>query len=73
MTHSALASAAGVNAIVIKSFEASFDPRASTVNAIERALVAAGAVLIDDGAASRAGAGVSVRLARSTAKGGDDD
>jgi hypothetical protein len=64
MTQSALASAAGVNVIVIKRFEAGSDPRSSTVNAIERALVDAGVVLIDEGAASPPGGGAGVRLTR---------
>jgi predicted transcriptional regulator len=61
MTQSTLATAAGVGVLVIKRFEAGSDPRASTVNAIEKALTAAGITLIDDGAAS-SGGGVGVRL-----------
>ena len=64
MTQGALAAAAGVSAIVIMRFEKGSDPRASTVNAIERALINAGVILIDDGAASPAGKGLGVRLAR---------
>jgi transcriptional regulator with XRE-family HTH domain len=66
MTQSDLAAAAGVSAIVIMRFEKGSDPRASTVNAIERALIAAGVTLIDDGAASPAGAGPGVRLTHSS-------
>jgi transcriptional regulator with XRE-family HTH domain len=62
ITQAALAEAAGVSLPVIKRFERGADPRASTVNAIERALVEAGAELIDDGAASPPGAGEGVRL-----------
>jgi predicted transcriptional regulator len=62
MTQSALAAAAGVSAIVIMRFEKGSDPRASTVNAIERALINAGVVLIEEGAASPAGDGQGVRL-----------
>lgn len=62
MSQAALAVAAGVNVIAIKRFESGSDPRASTVNAIERALVEAGVILIDDGAASPAGGGVGVRV-----------
>jgi predicted transcriptional regulator len=64
MTQGALAAAAGVSAIVVMRFEKGSDPRASTVNAIERALINAGVILIDDGAASPAGEGLGVRLAR---------
>lgn len=64
MTQGALAAAAGVSAIVIMRFEKGSDPRASTVNAIERALINAGVILIDDGAASPAGEGLGVRLSR---------
>lgn len=56
-----LAAASGVSLPVIKRFESGSDPRASTVNAIERALVAGGIVLIDEGAASPGG-GQGVRL-----------
>jgi hypothetical protein len=56
--------------LVIKRFESGSDPRASTVNAIERALVDAGVTLIDDGAASPAGAGAGVRLTRPAVGGG---
>jgi hypothetical protein len=61
---SRLAEAAGVSLAVLKRFERGSDPRASTVNAIERALVDAGVTLIDDGAVSPAGAGAGVRLTR---------
>jgi transcriptional regulator with XRE-family HTH domain len=64
MTQIELASDAGVSVVVIKRFERGSDPRASTVNAIERALVAAGITLIDDGAVSPAGGGAGVRLTR---------
>jgi hypothetical protein len=62
MTQAALAERAGLGILVIKRFERGSDPRASTVNAIERALVEAGVTLIDDRAASPAGAGAGVRL-----------
>jgi transcriptional regulator with XRE-family HTH domain len=62
MTQATLAERAGLGILVIKRFERGSDPRASTVNAIERALVEAGVTLIDDGAASPAGAGAGVRL-----------
>jgi hypothetical protein len=42
--------AAGVNVIVIKRFEAGSDPRSSTRDRIERALLDSGVVLIDEGA-----------------------
>ena len=45
---------------MIKRFEKGSDPRAPTVNAIERALISAGVVLIDDGAASPAGAAMTI-------------
>jgi predicted transcriptional regulator len=61
MTQKTLAEAAGVGVLVIKRFERGSDPRASTVNAIERVLVDAGVILIDDGAVS-AGGGAGVRL-----------
>jgi transcriptional regulator with XRE-family HTH domain len=62
MTQAVLAKRAGVGVLVIKRFEAGSDPRASTVNAIERVLIEAGVTLIDDGAASPAGSGAGVRL-----------
>lgn len=62
MTQAALADRAGLGVLVIKRFERGSDPRASTVNAIERALIGAGVTLIDDGAASAPGAGAGVRL-----------
>jgi hypothetical protein len=64
MTQAALAEKTGLGVLVIKRFERGSDPRASTVNAIERALVGAGVTLIDDGAASPAGAGAGVRLTK---------
>jgi transcriptional regulator with XRE-family HTH domain len=69
MTQTELATEAGVSVIVVKRFERGSDPRASTVNAIERALIAAGVILIDDGAASPTGAGPGVRLAHRLADG----
>jgi predicted transcriptional regulator len=62
MTQAVLAERAGLGVLVIKRFEKGSDPRASTVNAIERALVEAGATLIDDGAVSPGG-GPGVRVA----------
>jgi predicted transcriptional regulator len=64
MTQAKLAELTGLSVLVIKRFERGSDPRASTVNAIERALVDAGVTLIDDGAMSPAGAGAGVRLAQ---------
>jgi len=64
MTQATLATAAGVNVIVIKRFESGSDPRSSTVNAIERALLNAGVILIDEGAPSPPGSGAGVRLAQ---------
>ena len=61
MTQAALSAASGVSLPVLKRFERGSDPRASTVNAIERALVAAGVTLIDDSAFSPTG-GAGVRL-----------
>ena len=62
MSQGELSKLANVPVIAIKRFEAGGDPRASTVNAIERALVEAGVTLIDDGAASATGSGPGVRL-----------
>jgi predicted transcriptional regulator len=54
-----LAHAAGISAIAIKSLERGLtDPRLSTVAAIERALAAAGVVLID----ADSGGGPGVRF-----------
>jgi transcriptional regulator with XRE-family HTH domain len=64
ITQAALAEAARVSLPVIKRFERGADPRASTVNAIERALIEAGITLIDDGASSPPGGGAGVRLTR---------
>jgi len=61
MTQATLAERAGVGILVVKRFERGSDPRASTVNAIERALVEAGVTLIDDGSVSPSG-GAGVRL-----------
>jgi transcriptional regulator with XRE-family HTH domain len=61
MTQATLAERAGIGVLVVKRFEKGSDPRASTVNAIERVLVDAGVTLIDDGAASPTG-GSGVRL-----------
>jgi transcriptional regulator with XRE-family HTH domain len=66
MTQASLATVAGVSLPVIKRFERGADPRASTVNAIERALINAGITLIDDGASSPPGAGAGVRLTQSS-------
>ena len=63
MTQIALARAAGVSVLAIKRFERGSDPRASTVNAIERVLTDAGVLMIDNGALS-AGGGPGVRLAQ---------
>jgi transcriptional regulator with XRE-family HTH domain len=69
MTQATLAELAGLGVLVIKRFERGSDPRASTVNAIERALVEAGVTLIDNGAGSPAGAGPGVRLTRRAEEG----
>ena len=61
MSQITLAQRAGANVQVITRFECGSDPRASTVNAIERALVEAGVTLIDDGAVNQSG-GPGLRL-----------
>ena len=63
ITQATLAARARVSVPVIKRFERGSDPRASTVDAIERALVAAGAAFIqDDDENSPTGLGAGVRL-----------
>jgi predicted transcriptional regulator len=64
MTQAELATLAGVSALAIKRFEKGSDPRASTRDRIERAVIDAGVVLIEAGVVSPADAGPGVRLAK---------
>jgi transcriptional regulator with XRE-family HTH domain len=60
MTQNELAERAGITAMTIKRFEGGADPRASIANRIERALVSAGVVLIEEDE----NAGPGVRLTK---------